>query len=78
MTSAERATLIGLAQVTQRTEESARLRYLNGAEVTEVLSKGAHGGKEPAAMEEKANSRADIKELDGERKIGYNQNECVS
>jgi ribulose-5-phosphate 4-epimerase/fuculose-1-phosphate aldolase len=78
MTSAERATLIGLAEVTQRTEESARLRYLNGAEVTEVLSKGAHGSKEPAVMEEKANSREDIKELDEERKIGYNRNECVS
>jgi len=78
MTSAERATLIGLAQVTQRTEESARLRYLNGAEVTDVLSKGAHGSKEPAVMEEKANSRADIKESDEERAIGYNRNECVS
>lgn len=45
MTSAERATLIGLVQVTQRTEESARLRYLQGAEVTDLLSKGAHGCK---------------------------------
>ncbi len=78
MTSAERATLIGLAQVTQRTEESARLRYLNGEEVTDVLSKGAHGCNEPAVMEEKANPRAGIKELDEERKIGYNRNECVS
>jgi len=78
MTSAERATLIGLAQVTQRTEESARLRYLNGAEVTDVLSKGAHGCNEPAVMGEKANSRADIKELDEERRSGYNRNECVS
>jgi rhamnose utilization protein RhaD (predicted bifunctional aldolase and dehydrogenase) len=56
MTSAERATLIGLAQVTQRTEESARLRYLQGAELTEILNEGAHGYKDVAVMEEKANS----------------------
>jgi rhamnose utilization protein RhaD (predicted bifunctional aldolase and dehydrogenase) len=43
MTSAQRATLIGLMQVTQRTEESARLRYLNEAEVENVLSMDAHG-----------------------------------
>jgi len=67
MSSSERATLIGLVQVTQRTEESARLRYLNKVEVTDLLSKGAHGCKEPAAMDEKANSLADIKELDEER-----------
>ncbi|MCU1316818.1 MAG: hypothetical protein JWN63_2140, partial [Candidatus Acidoferrum typicum] len=65
MTSAERATLIGLAQVTLRTDESVRLRYLKGTEVTDVLSKGAYGCKE--ATEEKANSPADVKELDGER-----------
>ncbi len=67
ITSTERATLIGLAQVTLRTDESARLRYLNEVEVTDVLSMGAHGCKEPAVMEEKANSSADIKELDEER-----------
>ena len=38
MTSAERATLIGLVEVTQRTEEFAQLRYLSGEEVAEVLS----------------------------------------
>jgi rhamnose utilization protein RhaD (predicted bifunctional aldolase and dehydrogenase) len=43
MTSAERATLIGLVQVTQRTEKFARLRYLERAEISDVLSKGAHG-----------------------------------
>jgi rhamnose utilization protein RhaD (predicted bifunctional aldolase and dehydrogenase) len=43
MTRAERATLIGLVQVTQRTESSARLRYLKSAEVSNVLSGGAHG-----------------------------------
>jgi rhamnose utilization protein RhaD (predicted bifunctional aldolase and dehydrogenase) len=37
MTSAERATLIGLMQVVQRTEESAPLRYLTAAEVMGVL-----------------------------------------
>jgi len=65
MTSAERATLIGLAQVTLRTDESARLRYLKGTEVTDALSKGAHGCKE--VTEEKANSLADVTELDEER-----------
>jgi rhamnose utilization protein RhaD (predicted bifunctional aldolase and dehydrogenase) len=51
ITSAERATLIGLVEVTLRTDESARLRYLNAAEVADVLSKGAHGSKEPVVME---------------------------
>jgi rhamnose utilization protein RhaD (predicted bifunctional aldolase and dehydrogenase) len=67
ITSAEHATLIGLVEVTLRTDESARLRYLNAAEVADVLSKGAHGCKEPVVMEEKANSSADTKELDEER-----------
>ena len=67
ITSAARANLIGLAQVTLRTDESARLRYLNEAEVADVLSKGAHGCKEPVVTEEKANSSADTKELDEER-----------
>jgi ribulose-5-phosphate 4-epimerase/fuculose-1-phosphate aldolase len=78
MTSAERATLIGLVQVTQRTEESARLRYLNGEEVADALSKGAHGHKEVVVMEEKANSPAEIKKLDGERKNVDNRNTRVS
>jgi len=65
LTSAEHATLIGLAQVTLRTDESARLRYLKGTEVTDALSKGAYGCKE--VTEEKANSPADVKELDEER-----------
>jgi len=59
MTSAERATLIGLMQVTQRTEESARLRYLKGAEVTDVLSKDAYGYKKVVVMESPANSPAE-------------------
>jgi hypothetical protein len=47
MTSAERATLIGLVEVTQRTEEFARLRYLSGEEVAEVLSNtGGYYGRD--------------------------------
>jgi rhamnose utilization protein RhaD (predicted bifunctional aldolase and dehydrogenase) len=56
MTDSERATLIGLVQVTLRTEESARLRYLNEVEVANVLSKSAHGRN--TVMVEKANSPA--------------------
>jgi len=67
MTSAERATLIGLAQVTQRTEESAQLRYLKGAELTDLLSKGAHAYKEVL-----------VRGLDGERKTGYPRNAYAS
>jgi rhamnose utilization protein RhaD (predicted bifunctional aldolase and dehydrogenase) len=78
MTSAERATLIGLAQVTQRTEESAQLRYLKGAELTEVLSKGAHGYKEVVVTEEKANPPGHIKKLGVELKTTYQRNACVS
>jgi hypothetical protein len=59
MTSAERATLIGLMQVTQRTEESARLRYLKGAEVTDVLSNGVYGYKQVVVMENKGSSPAE-------------------
>jgi rhamnose utilization protein RhaD (predicted bifunctional aldolase and dehydrogenase) len=51
ITRAERATLIGLLQVAQRTEESARLRYLKEAELTDLLSKGAHGCQEFVVME---------------------------
>ena len=42
MTGAERATLIGLAQVTQRTEQTAQLRYLKGSEVSKLLGGGTH------------------------------------
>src|SRR5882724_2892419 len=78
MTSAERASLIGLAQVTQRTDESAQLRYLKGAEVIDVLSKGAHSYKEVVVMDEKANSSGEIKKLDRERRTVYHRNACVS
>ena len=43
LTTAQRATLIGLTEVAQRTEESAPLRYLNKAEVENVLNLDAHG-----------------------------------
>jgi rhamnose utilization protein RhaD (predicted bifunctional aldolase and dehydrogenase) len=56
MTSAERATLRALAEVTLRTMESAPLRYLNGAEVSDVLRQGAHGGKDVIVTKDKANS----------------------
>jgi rhamnose utilization protein RhaD (predicted bifunctional aldolase and dehydrogenase) len=52
MTSAERATLIGLVHVTLRTEESAPLRYLREAEVMGALSQSAQGYKEVLATEE--------------------------
>lgn len=43
LTTAQRATLIGLTEVAQRTDESAPLRYLNKAEVDNVLGLDAHG-----------------------------------
>ena len=78
MTSAERATLIGLAQVTLRTEESARLRYLNGAEISELLSKGAHGCEEVSAIQEYPNIPAETKKLNVQRKTIYQRNACAS
>jgi rhamnose utilization protein RhaD (predicted bifunctional aldolase and dehydrogenase) len=53
MSSAERATLIALAQVTQRTEECAQLRYLNWEEIAQVLSEGVHGYKDMSEEAEK-------------------------
>ena len=49
MTSAEWATLMGLAHVTLRTEKSARLHYLKESEVIGVLSQGGHGCHEVVA-----------------------------
>jgi rhamnose utilization protein RhaD (predicted bifunctional aldolase and dehydrogenase) len=46
MNDAERATLIALAEVAQRTSESARLRYLDDSEVEDVLNGGAESYKE--------------------------------
>ncbi len=78
MTGAERATLIGLAQVLLRTEESARLRYLNGTEVSEVLGKGAHGCEEELAMQKYPNIPAKTKKLNVQRKTIYHRNACAS
>jgi rhamnose utilization protein RhaD (predicted bifunctional aldolase and dehydrogenase) len=50
MTIAERATMLGLAQVTQRTEASAKLRYLEVDEVANVLNMDAHGYKNSPAF----------------------------
>jgi rhamnose utilization protein RhaD (predicted bifunctional aldolase and dehydrogenase) len=73
MTSAERATLIGLVQVTLRTEESVRLRYLKEAEVMGVLSQGAHGYKEVLVTEE-TNSPSEITKMDCQRKMMSKRN----
>jgi len=73
MTSAERATLMGLVHVTLRTEESVRLRYLKESEVMGALSQGAHGYQE-VVVAEKQNSRAEIKEVDCRHKIVYKRN----
>jgi hypothetical protein len=78
MTSAERATLIGLVQVTLRTDESTPLRFLSAEEVAGVLSSGAYGYKEAAAREKGSKSLAEIKKVDGQRKMTGNRNACVS
>ena len=66
MTSAERATLMGLVQVTLRTEESARLRYLKDAEVMGVLSQGTHVYKEVLVTED---SPSEITNTNWQRKM---------
>jgi rhamnose utilization protein RhaD (predicted bifunctional aldolase and dehydrogenase) len=78
MTSAERATLIGLVQVTLRTDESTPLRFLRAEEIAGVLSNGAYGYKEVAVREKESKSLAEIKKVDGERKMTGNRNACVS
>jgi hypothetical protein len=78
MTGAERATLVGLAQITLRTEESARLRYLNGTEVSEVLSNGAHGCEEVSGKQEYPTISAETKKLNMQRKAMRDRNACVS
>jgi rhamnose utilization protein RhaD (predicted bifunctional aldolase and dehydrogenase) len=54
MTTTQRATLFGLVQVTQRIEESAKLRYLNSSEVEQVLNEGVHGYKDQVEEEQTA------------------------
>lgn len=70
VTSAERATLMGLVHLTLRTEESARLRYLKESEVIGVLNQGAHGRQEVVVAGE-ANSPAEINKVDCGHKIAY-------
>jgi hypothetical protein len=74
MTRAERATLVGLMQVTQRTEKSAGLRYLKCAEVAKVLSAGAHGCKGVIVKGEEESSPGEIERLDEKRDVVYNRN----
>jgi len=74
MTSAERATLMGLVHVTLRTEESARLRYLKEAEVMGVLNQGARGYKEILVTEE-AKSPSEIRQFDWQPKTISKRNE---
>lgn len=50
LTMAERTTLLALVQVTQRTEESAKLRYLERHEVAGVLNMAAHSYKDTSAI----------------------------
>ena len=78
MTSAERATLIGLVQVTLRTSESTPLRYLSDKEMADVLSNGAHGYKEFVVREGGRKPLPEIKKVDEERKMTGNRNACVS
>lgn len=54
-TAAERATLAALAQVTQRTEDGAPLRYLSPADVSEVLAKNVYGYKKPISNRREVN-----------------------
>ena len=78
MTSAERATLIGLMEVVRRTEESARLRYLTREEVEKVVNEGGRGYRDEAEIEERANSATAIEIFDQEREAQYNRNTCFS
>lgn len=56
MTNTELASLIGLMQVIQRTEEFAPIRYLTAAEVRSVLSDRAHSYKAVAMRSEKVSN----------------------
>ena len=78
MTSAERATLRGLAEVTLRTPEAARLRYLNAAEITDVLNVGVHGAKKVIAMQGNIVVPAALAKLEQERKILYSLTACAA
>ena len=78
MTSAEQATLFGLVQVTQRTEECTLIRYLNAAEIAGVISNGAYGYKGDAGNEPEANVATAIEQLERERTIESGKGAFVS
>lgn len=54
VSTVERATLIGLAEVTQRIPHSAPIAYLSEREVSEVLNQNTYRTREPVAVEEEA------------------------
>ena len=78
MTSAERATLIGLAEVVRRTAESAQLRYLTREEVEKTVNEGGRGYRDEAETEERANSAIAMGDIRQEREAEYNRNTCFS
>jgi rhamnose utilization protein RhaD (predicted bifunctional aldolase and dehydrogenase) len=78
MTSAERATLIGLMEVVRRTAESAQLRYLTREEVEKVVNEGGRGYRDEAETEQRANSATAVGDIRQEREAEYNRNTCFS
>jgi rhamnose utilization protein RhaD (predicted bifunctional aldolase and dehydrogenase) len=78
MTSAERATLIGLMDVVRRTAESAPLRYLTREEAEKVVNEGARGYRDEAETEQRANSARAVGDIGQEREAEYNRNSYFS
>lgn len=78
MTSAEQATLIGLVQVTQRTEERTPIRYLNAAEIAGVISNGAYGYNGDVGNEEEPSAATAIEKLEALRPVESHKDACVS
>lgn len=74
MTSAQRATLLGLVEVVQRTEESMRLRYLTREEVQKVLNEGGRGYRDE--VEKRANSATAMQAFDQKRETECSRNTC--
>jgi rhamnose utilization protein RhaD (predicted bifunctional aldolase and dehydrogenase) len=78
MTSAARATLIGLMEVLRRTAESAQLRYLTREEVAKVVNEGGRGYRDEAETEHRANSATAVGDIRQQREAEYNRNTCFS
>jgi rhamnose utilization protein RhaD (predicted bifunctional aldolase and dehydrogenase) len=78
MTSAERATLIGLMEVVRRTAESAQLRYLTREEVEKVVNEGGRGYLDEAETEHRANSATAVGDIRQQREAQYDRNTCFS